>query len=76
MILLSWAEGIILLAVNSSGLTFVLKSQYLRANLEHKAKMLKILLSNCELKGVSTSFQWNKPFDVLFEMRQTGKWGE
>ena len=27
-------------------------------------------------KGANTSFYWNKPFDILFEMGQTGKWGE
>jgi hypothetical protein len=49
---------------------------YQKANLEDKAKVLSILLSNCELKGVETSFYWNKPFDILFEMGQTEKWGE
>ncbi len=47
-----------------------IKNQYLRANLENKSKILKILLSNCKLKGVNTSFYWNKPFDILFELGQ------
>jgi hypothetical protein len=48
-----------------------IRNQCVRANLENKVKMLKIMLSNCELKGVNTSFYWNKPFDILFELGKT-----
>ena len=40
-------------------------------NLENKSKILRILLSNCELKGINTSIYWNKPFDILLELGQT-----
>ncbi|UCC41902.1 MAG: recombinase zinc beta ribbon domain-containing protein [Candidatus Aminicenantes bacterium] len=51
------------------------KNQYIRASKEQKSKILKILVSNVELKGVNTSFYWNKPFDILFELGQTDKRG-
>ncbi len=53
-----------------------IKNQYVKANLEQKAKILKALLSSCKLQGVNTSFYWNKPFDILFEMGKTQRWGE
>ena len=53
-----------------------LKNQYVKANSEQKQKIMKILVSNWELKDVNTRIYWNKPFDMLFEMGQTKKWGE
>jgi len=52
-----------------------IKSQYDKASLEQKAKIMKILLLNCELKGANTRFYWNKPFDILFELGKTKRWG-
>ena len=63
-------EGLMILELMKN-----IKNQYLRANLENKSKILKILLSNCELKGVNTSFYWNKPFDILFELGKSEKRG-
>ena len=37
---------------------------------------MKILVSNCELKGINTRIYWNKPFDILFELGESKKWGE
>jgi site-specific DNA recombinase len=53
-----------------------IKNQYDRATLEQKSKIMKVLLLNCELKGASTRYYWNKPFDLLFELGKTKKWGE
>jgi len=52
-----------------------IKNQYVKANSEQKHRIMKILVSNCELKGVNTRIYWNKPFDILFEMGRTQKWG-
>lgn len=53
-----------------------IENTYLRANMEQKSKMLKILSSNLELKGVNTSFYWNKPFDILYELGESENRGE
>jgi hypothetical protein len=53
-----------------------IKNQYDKGTVEQKAKIMNILLYNCELKGKNTVFYWNKPFDILFEMGQNQKWGE
>jgi len=63
-------EGILILELMKD-----IRKIYENANFENKAKILNVLLSNCELKGASTSFYWNKPFDILFEMGETEKWG-
>lgn len=52
-----------------------IKNQYDKGTIEQKAKIMNILLYNCELKGKNTTFYWNKPFDILFEMGQTKRWG-
>lgn len=52
-----------------------IKNQYVKADPAQKHRIMKILVSNCELKGVNTRIYWNKPFDILFEMGQTQKWG-
>ncbi len=48
-----------------------IKNQYVKANMEQKSKMLKILCSNLELKGVNSCYNWNKPFDILYELGQS-----
>jgi len=52
-----------------------IKNQYVKADPAQKHRIMKILVSNCELKGVNTRIYWNKPFDILFEMGQNKKWG-
>jgi len=52
-----------------------LKNQYVKADSAQKHRIMKILVSNCELKGVNTRIYWNKLFDILFEMGQEKKWG-
>lgn len=53
-----------------------IENTYLRANMEQKSKMLKILSSNLELKGVNSSFHWNKPFDILYKLGESENRGE
>ena len=53
-----------------------IRNQYDKGTVEQKAKIMNILLYNCELKGKNTVFCWNKPFDILFEMGQYKKWDE
>ncbi len=53
-----------------------IKNTYVKAKLEGKAKILKILSSNRTLKGVSVTFHWNKPFDILFKLDQSKEKGE
>jgi len=52
-----------------------IKNQYVKADPAQKQRIMKILVSNCELKGVTTRIYWNKPFDILFEMGREKKWG-
>ena len=52
-----------------------IKNQYVKADSTQKQRIMKILVSNCELKGVNTRIYWNKPFDILFEIGETKKWG-
>jgi len=51
------------------------KNQYVKADPAQQHKIMKILVSNCELKGVNTRIYWNKPFDILFEIGREKKWG-
>ena len=44
-----------------------LENQYVRADFENKAKMLKIILSNSALTNEKCLFSYRKPFDVLVE---------
>ena len=64
-------EGILILELVQD-----IENTYLRANMEQKSKMLKILSSNLELKGVNTSFHWNKPFDILYKSGESENRGE
>jgi len=52
-----------------------IKNQYVRADSEQKHGIMKILISNCERKGVNTRIYWNKPFDRLFEIGREKEWG-
>ena len=53
-----------------------IKNTYVKAKLEDKAKILKILSSNCTLMGASVTFHWNRPFDILFKLGQSKEKGE
>ncbi len=53
-----------------------IKNVYLKADMEDKAKILRLLLQNCTLKGVNIRFYWNSPFDLLIKLGQTNKRGE
>ncbi len=44
-----------------------LENQYVKADFENKAKMLKIILSNSVLTNEKPLFSYRKPFDVLAE---------
>jgi hypothetical protein len=52
-----------------------IKNQYVEADSSQKQRIMKILVSKCELKGVTTRFYWNKPFDIFSKMGETKKWG-
>jgi site-specific DNA recombinase len=52
-----------------------IKNQYDAADMEQKSKILKALVLNCEIKGLTATFRWNKPFDILYDMGQKEKWG-
>ena len=52
-----------------------IKNVYIKADMEDKAKILRLLLQNCTLKGVNIRFYWNSPFDLLIKLGQTNKRG-
>ncbi|MCG3117773.1 MAG: hypothetical protein LLH30_19045 [Candidatus Manganitrophus sp. SA1] len=49
-------------------------SQYVRQNAHEKARLLKILLSNCTLKDGSPCPTYRKPFDLVAESVKTKEW--
>ncbi len=49
-------------------------SQYVRQNTHEKARLLKILLSNCLLKDGSPCPTYRKPFDLIAETVKTKDW--
>ena len=53
-----------------------IKNVYLRADIEGKAKILRLMLSNCTLKDVSIRFYWNSPFDLLVNLGRSNVRGE
>ena len=52
-----------------------IKNQCVRADSAQKQRIMKILVSKWELKGVNTRIYWNKPFDILFKLGETKRWG-
>ncbi len=47
---------------------------YLRQAPTEKAKLLKLVLSNCALDAVNVYPTYRKPFDVIFQRAKTGEW--
>jgi hypothetical protein len=45
-----------------------MRNQWVRANQEQRAKIAKILILELRLNDVSCSIEWNKPFDLLYDM--------
>ncbi len=47
---------------------------YLRQNHAERAKLLKIVLSNCRVDSVSLYPTYRKPFDLILGAAKTGEW--
>ena len=49
-------------------------SLYFTRTPQEKAKLLRIVLSNCAVDAVSVYPTYRKPFDMIFERAKTGDW--
>jgi site-specific DNA recombinase len=49
-------------------------SLYVRQNSMERARLLKMVLSNCHLDAASVYPTYRKPFDLICEAAQTGGW--
>ena len=49
-------------------------SPYVTQNSQEKAKLLRMVLSNCAVDAVSVYPTYRKPFDMIFERAKTGDW--
>lgn len=49
-------------------------TQYVRANYEEKARMLKFVVSNYTLKGISLYPTYKKPFDIIAKGLSCTSW--
>jgi hypothetical protein len=49
-------------------------SLYVTQTPQEKAKMLRMVLSNCAVDAVSVYPTYRKPFDMIFERAKTGEW--
>jgi hypothetical protein len=47
---------------------------YVRQNHTEKAKLLKLLLSNCAIHAVSVYPTYRKPFDLIFQRVKAEEW--
>ena len=47
---------------------------YVRQNHTERAKLLKMVLSNCGIDGVSLYPSYRKPFDLIFQRAKTEEW--
>jgi hypothetical protein len=47
---------------------------YLRQNSAEKAKLLKIVLSNCAINATNVYPAYRKPFDLIFQAAQSEQW--
>jgi hypothetical protein len=47
---------------------------YLRQSLAEKAKLLRIVLSNCTINATNVYPTYRKPFDLIFQAAQTERW--
>jgi hypothetical protein len=49
-------------------------SLYVSQESTEKTKLLRILVSNCSVGDVNTTFDWRKPFDTIFQRTQNEEW--
>jgi hypothetical protein len=49
-------------------------SLYVSQDSTEKAKLLRMLFSNCSVDAVSVSPAYTKPFDMIFKRAQSEKW--
>jgi hypothetical protein len=49
-------------------------SLYVTQTPQEKAKLLRMVLSNCAVDAVSVHPTYRKPFDMIFERVKTGEW--
>ena len=49
-------------------------SLYVTQTPQEKAKLLRMVLSNCAVDAVSVYPTYRKPFDMIFEQVKTGEW--
>ena len=49
-------------------------SLYVTQTPQEKAKLLRMVLSNCSVDAVSAYPTYRKPFDMIFERAKTGEW--
>ena len=49
-------------------------SLYVTQTPQEKAKLLRMVLSNCAVDAVSVYPTYRKPFDMIFERAKTGEW--
>ncbi len=49
-------------------------SPYVTRTPREKAKLLRMVLSNCAVDAVSVYPTYRKPFDMIFERAKTGEW--
>src|ERR1700752_5363650 len=49
-------------------------SLYVTQTPQEKAKLLRMVLSNCTVDAVSVYPTYRKPFDMIFERAKTGEW--
>ena len=47
---------------------------YVKQTLEEKAKLLRMVLSNCSVDAVSLYPTYRKPFDLIFERAKNKEW--
>jgi hypothetical protein len=45
-----------------------------RQNSAEKAKLLRIVLSNCTINAANVHPTYRKPFDLIFQAAQTERW--
>ena len=49
-------------------------SLYVLQDVTEKAKLLRMLLSNCSVDAASATFEWRKPFDSIINRAQKEEW--
>ena len=49
-------------------------SLYVTQTPKEKAKLFRMVLSNCAVDAVSVYPTYRKPFDMIFERAKTGEW--